>query len=175
MKPHDLPEAASAFANRLRGILARVVDLTNPFDVLRVPSFREVRVRASEYRPLVEDALLDDALEDSCKEIAVIALQRLPEEDYISFAEYVVDRHSEGRMSDYVAGCVLFPDPRWCVCLESSYADKRVRRLFRKYVERVPRERESVAHLLSGRTWANTLKMRRTGAMPVWGDDQFSK
>ena len=167
-----LPETSEQFKARLESSLESVVDLTSPFDVLRERAFHEVLVSAGAYEPVVRMALTDRELSDSCKIIAVLALQRLPADEYVRFTAWAVDQFGVGQISERVARWVVFPDPRWCVTLQREYEDQSARRIFHAWVRLCPSDSSLVQHILSGERWARTLERRRTGALDVWDDDE---
>lgn len=149
-------EELNLFAKKIAQIEIKVVDLTNPNDLLNINEFNELVKQVSTNHNIVFSFISDKNNPDQQKYIAIYALRNLDFEDYINFFEKCLLLYQMKQLSDNVIMTVLSPGSNWNCTIAQNYKNKKVIRLLNSNLKYMSEGMKEVFNsTLSGEMWAS--------------------
>lgn len=144
-------EELNVFEKKIAIIELKVIDLTNPNDLLSINEFNELVKQISTSYNVVYSFISDSNKPELQKHIAVYALRDLDFENYLNFFEKCLLLYQKKQISDNVIMTVLSPGSNWNCTIVQNYKDKRVVRLLKRNLNGMSEEMKEVfRYVLSG-------------------------
>jgi len=149
-------EELNVFAKKIAQIEFKVVDLTNPNDLLNINEFNELVKQVSTNYNIVYSFISDNNKPERQKHIAIYALRGLDFEGYLNFFEKCLLLYQKKQLSDNVIMTVLSPGSNWNCTIVKNYKNKKVIRLLESNLKYMSEEMKEVfKSILSGEMWAS--------------------
>lgn len=149
-------EELNVFAKNIAQIELKVVDLTNPNDLLNINEFNELVKQVRTNYNIVYSFISDNNKSEQQKYIAIYALHDLDFEGYLNFFEKCLLLYQKKQLSDNIIMTVLSPGSNWNCTIVQNYKNKKVIHLLEsnlKYMSE--RMKEVFKSTLSGEMWAS--------------------
>lgn len=149
-------EELNVFAKKIAQIEVKVVDLTNPNDLLNINEFNELVKQVSKNYNIVYSFIRDSNNSEQQKYIAIYALHDLNFESYLHFFEKCLILYDEKQLSDNFIMTVLSPGSNWNCTIVQNYKNKKVIHILEDNLKDMSEEmREVFKNTLSGEMWAS--------------------
>ncbi len=149
-------EELNDFEKKIAQIELKVVDLTNPNDLLNIKEFNELVKQVSTSYNIVYSFISDDNKPEQQKHIAIYALHGVDFESYLNFFEKCLLLYQKKQFSDNLIMTVLSPGSNWNCTIVQNYKDKKVIRLLKNNLKYMSEEiKEVFKFTLSGEIWAS--------------------
>jgi len=149
-------EELNVFAKKIAQIELKVVDLTNPNDLLNINEFNELVKQVSTNYNIVYSFISDNNKPERQKHIAIYVLRGLDFEGYLNFFEKCLLLYQKKQLSDNVIMTVLSPGSNWNCTIVQNYKNKKVIRLLESNLKYMSEEMKEVfKSILSGEMWAS--------------------
>jgi len=149
-------EELNVFAKKIAQIELKVVDLTNPNDLLNINEFNELVKQVSTNYNIVYSFIRDNNKPERQKHIAIYVLRGLDFEGYLNFFEKCLLLYQKKQLSDNVIMTVLSPGSNWNCTIVQNYKNKKVIRLLESNLKYMSEEMKEVfKSILSGEMWAS--------------------
>ncbi|MGB4601567.1 MAG: hypothetical protein WBH80_04130 [Bacteroidales bacterium] len=149
-------EELNVFAKKIAQIELKVVDLTNPNDLLNINEFNELVKQVSTNYNIVYSFISDNNKPEQQKYIAIYALRGLDFEGYLNFFEKCLLLYQKKQLSDNVIMTVLSPGSNWNCTIVQNYKNKKVIRLLESNLKYMSEGMKEVfKSILSGEMWAS--------------------
>ena len=149
-------EELNAFESKIALVENKIIDLTNPNDLIKITEFNELVKQVSFSNNVVYSFVSDSNKSEQQKRIAIYALRDLDFESYLNFFEKCLLLYQKKRLTDNIIMTVLSPGVNWNCSIIQNYKDKRVTRLLENYIEGMSEElKEVFKYTLSGEIWTS--------------------
>lgn len=149
-------EELNVFAKKIAQIELKVVDLTNPNDLLNINEFNELVKQVSTNYNIVYSFISDNNKPEQQKYIAIYALHDLDFDGYLNFFEKCLLLYQKKQLSDNVIMTVLSPGSNWNCTIVHNYKNKKVIRLLESNLKYMSGGMKEVfKSTLSGEMWAS--------------------
>jgi len=149
-------EELNVFAKKIAQIELKVVDLTNPNDLLNINEFNELVKQVSTNYNIVYSFISDNNKPERQKHIAIYVLRGLDFEGYLNFFEKCLLLYQKKQLSDNVIMTVLSPGSNWNCTIVQNYKNKKVIRLLESNLKYMSEGMKEVfKSILSGEMWAS--------------------
>ena len=149
-------EELNVFAKKIAQIELKVVDLTNPNDLLNINEFNELVKQVSTNYNIDYSFISDNNKPEQQKYIAIYALRGLDFEGYLNFFEKCLLLYQKKQLSDNVIMTVLSPGSNWNCTIVQNYKNKKVIRLLESNLKYMSEGMKEVfKSILSGEMWAS--------------------
>lgn len=147
-------EELNIFAKKIAQIELKVVDLTNPNDLLNINEFNKLVEQVNTNYNIVYSFISDNNKPEQQKYIAIYALHDLDFEDYLIFFEKCLLLYQKKQLSDNVIMTVLSPGSNWNCTIVQNYKNEKVIRLLESNSKYMSKEMMEVfKSTLSGEMW----------------------
>lgn len=149
-------EELNAFESKIALVENKIIDLTNPNDLIKITEFNELVKQVSFSNNVVYSFVSDSNKSEQQKRIAIYALRDLDFESYLNFFEKCLLLYQKKQLTDNIIMTVLSPGINWNCSIIQNYKDKRVTRLLENNLEGMSEElKEVFKYTLSGEIWAS--------------------
>lgn len=149
-------EELNAFESKIALVENKIIDLTNPNDLIEITEFNELVKQVSFSNNVVYSFVSDSNKSEQQKRIAIYALRDLDFESYLNFFEKCLLLYQKKQLTDTIIMTVLSPGINWNCSIIQNYKDKRVTRLLENNLEGMSEElKEVFKYTLSGEIWAS--------------------
>ncbi len=149
-------EELNAFESKIALVENKIIDLTNPNDLIKITEFNELVKQVSLSNNVVYSFVSDSNKSEQQKRIAIYALRDLDFESYLNFFEKCLLLYQKKQLTDNIIMTVLSPGINWNCSIIQNYKDKRVTRLLENNLEGMSEElKEVFKYTLSGEIWAS--------------------
>ena len=149
-------EELNAFESKIALVENKIIDLTNPNDLIKITEFNELVKQVSLSNNVVYSFVSDSNKSEQQKRIAIYALRDLDFESYLNFFEKCLLLYQKKQLTDNIIMTVLSPGINWNCSIIQNYKDKRVTRLLENKREGMAEElKEVFKYTLSGEIWAS--------------------
>lgn len=149
-------EELNAFESKIALVENKIIDLTNPNDLIKITEFNELVKQVSFSNNVVYSFVSDSNKSEQQKRIAIYALRDLDFESYLNFFEKCLLLYQKKRLTDNIIMTVLSPGINWNCSIIQNYKDKRVTRLLENNIEGMSEElKEVFKYTLSGEIWTS--------------------
>jgi len=149
-------EELNAFESKIALVENKIIDLTNPNDLIKITEFNELVKQVSFSNNVVYSFVSDSNKSEQQKRIAIYALRDLDFESYLNFFEKCLLLYQKKRLTDNIIMTVLSPGVNWNCSIIQNYKDKRVTRLLENNIEGMSEElKEVFKYTLSGEIWTS--------------------
>jgi len=144
------------FKDRVILIEEKVIDLTNPNELLRVNEFNELVKNVSTSYDIVYLFICDTNNSEVQKFIAIYALRELDFEQYSDFFEKCLKLYENNQLSEEIIFTILSPGLNWNCTIVKNYEDKKVKRLLNRNYKGMSEDmKEIFRNVLLGYIWAD--------------------
>lgn len=155
-------EELNAFESKIALVENKIIDLTNPNDLIKTTEFNELVKQVSFSNNVVYSFVSDSNKSEQQKRIAIYALRDLDFESYLNFFEKCLLLYQKKQLTDNIIMTVLSPGINWNCSIIQNYKDKRVSRLLENNLESMSEElKEVFKYTLSGEIWASVEDEKR--------------